>query len=162
MNWKRERKWKGETWWSVSKNRMTRIILYNSLGRPGITHSIHLTVNFIPSPFKSKLGWGENKRQLKSVKLLMWVFHYRFPEISPACPLAHQGLFTKRKTRDEKYSGFSIVYWELSLNKTNLTKEAHNCSSVCALGDMISANPSSFFWTFFPVKKAAHFHRKSV
>lgn len=118
MNWKRERKWKGETWWSVSKNRMTRIILYNSLGRPGITHSVHLSVNFIPSPFKSKLGWGENKRQLKSVKLLMWVFHYRFPEISPACPLGHQGLFTKRKTRDEKV--FWLFHWLLrTITKQN-------------------------------------------
>lgn len=71
------------------KNRMIKINLQKFLERAGIPCTIHLFVNLILSSYKSKLGWGREREKKnltqKSVELLMWVFHYRFPEISPAC-----------------------------------------------------------------------------
>lgn len=169
MNWKRERKWKGERLWSISENRMTRIILHNSLGRPGIPYSVDLSVNSIPSPYKIKLEWGGKKKK-KNLTEICETLNVSFPlQISwnfTCLSTWTSGPFHRKK--DQRLnsfamtSGFSINYWELSLKKTNLIfKEVHDYSPVCVSGGMFSANPSSFFWTFFPMKKAAHLHCKS-
>lgn len=146
---KRKKVTRRETIEPSKKNRMTRIHLQNFLEWAGIPYATHLSVNLILSSYKSKHGSGEReKKPQKSVELLMWVFHYRFPEISPACQHGYQ-CFSHKDHRLNSFamcSGFSIDHWEVSLKKTNLTfSEAHDCSSVCTSWDMISANVSSCF-----------------
>lgn len=138
-------------------NRMTIIILWYPPGRPGMSHLMHLSVNLILSPYKSKVGWG-GKKKINDSKICEAPDVYSITNVLNFQLLVDMDVSAFHKKRDQRLNsfalnpGFSIDHWELPLRKIIPTlKEVHYCSLVCTSWDTISVYLSSFFWTFIPM-----------